>query len=181
MKFKKTLENNRIETIILGGSFRPYFNYEEAEGSFFIKKNGDTVNLNNEDARKKSIESFIEFVKELSRSYEVIVVSNAASASEFSPTNILGLYKNRRSIPLSVVINNDAFKLDSELETLMDTWFKAIDITFINQSKKVCPNKICLPLTKDGRPKYKDSSHMRPFYVIEHMDILDQFILLDNK
>ena len=41
LKFKKTLENNPIETIILGGSYKSYFEYEignDTRSSFFIKK-----------------------------------------------------------------------------------------------------------------------------------------------
>ena len=55
---------------------------------------------------------------------------------------------------------------------------EALGITFVSQSQKVCPEGICYPLTDSGHPKYKDSSHMRPFFVIEYMDILDEFILI---
>jgi hypothetical protein len=36
---------------------------------------------------------------------------------------------------------------------------------------------MCYPLSEDGIPKYKDLSHLRPWFVKQHMHILDHVVL----
>ncbi|MNW03737.1 hypothetical protein D3C71_1997180 [compost metagenome] len=46
----------------------------------------------------------------------------------------------------------------------------------LSQADLVCPREICTPLDDSGRPIYKDSHHMRAFYIKEKMGILDPII-----
>jgi hypothetical protein len=109
--------------------------------------------------------------------YEVVVVSPTVASSIFDPSNML-MTNKRRSIPLSSSLMNQPFVYDNRLEVEMATWLAPLNLALVNQAEKICPAGVCLPLTADGRPKYKDSTHLRPFYVIEFMDILDEHILL---
>ena len=38
----------------------------------------------------------------------------------------------------------------------------------------ICPAAVCPSVAADGRPLYKDASHLRPFYVREHASFIDQ-------
>jgi len=52
-----------------------------------------------------------------------------------------------------------------------------MNIEFVDPTKLICPNSLCSSINDKGEPLYKDNSHMRPFFVKEHMTILDPFIL----
>ena len=55
-----------------------------------------------------------------------------------------------------------------------------LNVNVIDQAALICPNGICHPLNEEGKPIYKDSDHMRPFFVKEYMDVLDPYILLSK-
>lgn len=169
------LKSNPIETVIIGGSFGAYFN--QNKDAFFISDDGSRLSLATEKGRNSAIESFYGLVKQLSMKYKVVVVSPTVASSNFDPSNMM-MTNKRRSIPLSSSLINRPFVYDNRLEVEMATWLTPLSVTLVNQAENICPAGVCLPLTADGRPKYKDSTHLRPFYVIEFMDILDEHILL---
>ena len=62
----------------------------------------------------------------------------------------------------------------------MKGWLEPLNVQYVSQSEKICPKGICTPLTDDGKPKYKDDAHMRPFFVKEYVDMLDSYMLLSD-
>ena len=176
-RFFRVLESNPIDVVILGGSYKKYF---ESPHSIFIDADGTKVLVSSEIGKKKAFDSFYKFVEDLSKKYKVVVMSHAPGHPRFSPKSILKSLDKGRSIPIGVNSNDFPFSIDRKLEVEMSDLLKSLDVDFVSQSEKVCPNGVCYPLTKDGRPKYKDNSHMRPFFVREYMDILDPYVLLSK-
>lgn len=174
---EKALLSEPIETVILGGSYDSSLNNKE---SFFLENTGERLSLASELGRSKAVFSFYKFVERLSKGYKVVVMSHAPASSKFSSSNMLGSGDGNRKIPLKASINNEQFSVDNNLEIEMESWIEPLNVTYVSQSKKVCPNGLCLPLTDDGRPKDKDGSHMRLSFVKEYMDVLDPYILLSD-
>jgi len=166
-----------IDTVILGGTLHKLLNYS-GKLNYAVVKDGETILLNTEKGRQLAKRSFIDFVDQLNKKYQTIVVSHAAAHPNFSPSNILRK-DGKRGIPLGTKVYNSPFIIDTSFEMEVKQWLKPIGVPYVSQSAKVCPDNLCTPLTTDGKPKYKDVSHMRPFYVIEYMDILDAYILLN--
>jgi len=177
-RFEQVLKTNPIETIILGGSYPGYFNGNNA--SIYVEDNGDRIKISSKQGRQKAITAFYDFVEKLSKKYKVIVLSHAATSKNFAPINILGTDDNRRSIPLGSNINNKPFPIDNNFEIEMKGWLEPLNVQYVSQSEKICPKGICTPLTDDGKPKYKDDAHMRPFFVKEYVDMLDSYMLLSD-
>jgi len=131
----------------------------------------------------------------LAEKYKVVVVSHAAKSKKFDPSYILNAktgdeFKSTvnllsgRSVPISAYLTNDPFAVDEliqfDLEAEMREFLKPLDVVFVSQSEKVCPGAVCFPTTKDGKPKYKDNSHMRPFFVEKYIDSLDPYVRLSK-
>ena len=176
-KFFEVLESNPIDVVILGGSYSAYFNSSK---SIFKDSDGTKILISSEVGRAKAFNSFYSFVEELSQKYKVVVLSHAAASGKFSPTNILNGTHKGRSVPLVKDINDAPFEIDRKLEAEMIDLLASLSVVFVSQSEKVCPNGLCYPLTEDGKAKYKDGSHMRPFFVKEYMDVLDPYVLLSK-
>lgn len=174
----EALEMNPIDVIILGGSYRAYF---KSSKSIFIDADEKKHLISSETGRNNAFDSFYNFVEELSKKYKVVVMSHAAADRKFSPSSILESSNKRRRIPVGEDLNDAPFSIDRKLESEMSASLKILNVDFISQSETVCPNSLCYPLTEDGKPKYKDSSHMRPFFVKEYMDLLDPYILLPKQ
>ncbi|MEG2631571.1 MAG: hypothetical protein RSB42_11930, partial [Comamonas sp.] len=58
----------------------------------------------------------------------------------------------------------------------MATRLRDTGATILKPADLVCPQGSCAPLDASGRPIYKDSHHMRAFFIREKMDILDPVI-----
>ncbi len=178
-KFNKVLSSNPIETIIVGGAYVSYFS--ASSSAFYLDNDGGKISLSSEYGRRKSIDAFINFLKNLTYSYKVVIVGQAPYGEQFSPSHILSnSKKKRRSIPLSSNLNVESFVFDNSLESEMKNWFSSTDITYVSLSDKICPNNVCVPLTIEGKPKFKDRYHLRPFFVKEYMDVLDPYVLLSK-
>jgi peptidoglycan/LPS O-acetylase OafA/YrhL len=177
--FNKVLSSNPIETIIVGGAYVSYF--LASSRAFYLDDDGSKISLSSEDGRRKSIDAFYHFLNNLTYSYKVVIVGQAPYGKQFSPSHILSNgEKKRRSIPLRLNLNVEPFMFDNSLESEMKTWFSSTDVTYVSQSDKICPNNVCVPLTIEGKPKFKDKYHLRPFFVKEYMDVLDPYVLLSK-
>lgn len=173
-RVEDALREYPIKTVILGGSLDKLLNTPYPAT---VSHQGRKILVSSEEGRELAISAFVGYVRRLSAIYEVVVVSPAAASPMFAPSSILTAVSGKyRSIPLKSDIRPSPFSVDTSFEVEMSVWLKSLEVTFVSQSERVCPGGVCFPLTDDGRPKYKDSSHMRPFFVREHMDILDPFI-----
>ena len=84
----------------------------------------------------------------------------------------------KRSVPLSRVVNNLQFRqaeFQIKLATEMTENFKERGVAIVDQASVICPKNLCSALDVQGRPIYKDTQHMRPFFVKQEMDVLDQY------
>lgn len=178
--FYKALESNPIEVVVLAGSYGKNLGRK----GIFIDIDGNKIMVSSEIERKKVLNAFYEFVESLSEKYKVVVMSHAAGHPNFSPDFILRTNSSRRKVPISITaadINADPFVIKkNELTMKIELLLKPLNVVFISQFKAVCPNYVCTPLTEDGRTKFKDSTHMRPFFVREYIDILDPYLLLSK-
>ncbi len=170
--FEKVLAANPIHTIILGGSYSAYYRNDEA----IYLDNGSLHGFNEFGGRAKSMKGFLQFIKKLNEKYKVVVMSHTPASEKFSPESFL-FNNKRRPLLLNSEISNSPFVIHDSLEGEMKNSIESLGIPFVSQFAKICPNSICLPLTDDGLPKYKDGSHLRPFFVIDQMDIFDKYML----
>ena len=128
----------------------------------------------------------------------MVVVSQAPKSVKFHPNHILAIKTERewepslkllngRSIPLAPLtarLIDDPFSVHElmqfEIEAEIKKLLNPLEVVFVSQSEKICPGGVCLALTEDGQPKFKDTSHMRPFFVKKYMDLLDPYVLLSE-
>jgi len=106
------------------------------------------------------------------------------AGEKFSPNYLVNDSNEKRPIPISGKILANPFDQDHlqvALEKEMVEIFSTSKVETVSQSDHICPDGICMALSSDGKPIYKDSSHMRPWFVIEKMDVLDFYILTKQE
>lgn len=64
-------------------------------------------------------------------------------------------------------------KKQSELRALMMEMAKRSNAIVVDPVDHFCEGNQCRAIMDDGRPIYKDSSHIRPFYVKQFIEFLD--------
>ena len=172
---ERFLASNEVKTIVIGGNFSAHFG--KGTKSFYISSEKEKIPLSTDYGRLRAKNDFLIFLTELSKTHNVVVVSHAAKAIQFDPKYMLNSDKKWRDIPLRPEnLRISPFDIDNTLENEIGVWLKNLNVTYLKQSPNVCPGQKCIPITKDGRPKYKDASHMRPFFVIEQIDTLDTIV-----
>jgi peptidoglycan/LPS O-acetylase OafA/YrhL len=178
--FRAALSANDVETIVIGVCFNCYF-IETGSSPYHFQDGDRKLPLSGPEGLRAAKESFYRFVGELAERYRVVVLMDVPKDVRFAPSHMLStLDGGRRPIPLqgtpvSVPFDQDPRQID--LETELASGLADTGATVIRQSPVICPSGVCDPLSGDGRPKYKDADHMRPYFVREHMDLIDAFIV----
>jgi hypothetical protein len=124
--------------------------------------------------------SLEQMLREFSASHRTTVLLNGPMGPEFDPTT---MYTGSRlttvrpkdhaeAIPIEAVMRKQGPVRDVLKSIATRSGADVIDaLAFL------CPTGKCMVATADGRPLYKDSDHMRPFYVLERADFIDRTIL----
>ncbi len=180
-RFKQVLKDNPIETIVIGADFNGYFGriHSKLSDNTFYYKNGNIYapfyEPNGQILAKKSM---YDFTSELAKKYQIAVLLDIPSDLRFHPNASVEESDNKRAVPLSRVVNNLQFRqaeFQIKLATEMTDNFKEIGVAIVDQASVICPKNLCSALDVQGRPIYKDTQHMRPFFVKQEMDVLDQY------
>lgn len=175
-----------IKTIILSFCFNCYF-IPTAKGNeveFVFRYNNETYDLSSKTGLIYAKRSFYDFVKKLSKKYDVIVLLDNPKDDRFHPANMLDKDKDKkRKLPLTAAINSTPFLQSKEQIQLLNEIDAALGqfATVVRQDHIVCPDGICHPIDEDGWPIYKDADHMRPYFIEEHMDVLDPYLRLSKN
>lgn len=189
-KFWQYLEQNpSVKSVILSGCFNCYFiNQSEPAKSpadvlrYYFKKDAVTQDFRGGNGKNAAIQELVEFSSEIvARGYQLYVVLDNPKDERFDPAKVIKSEKGGRPVWLTASHENYASSfsmrpkqvaLDQELKArLMNT-----GAVILEQANIVCPQGICSPMDASGRPIYKDSDHMRPFFVRERMNILDSIL-----
>ena len=180
-RFEAVLNENNVKTVVIGASFNGYFSGEH-QNTYYNK--GELIaKLSTEEGVKLAKASFYEFVSKLTEKYRVVVLLGMPTDKKFDPNTLLNADGVRRSIPLGIDESSISFTqadYQIRLSNEMKNRLSELKVVAVDQAAVICPNKLCRSINERGQPIYKDNGHMRPFFVKEHMDLVDPFFRLPH-
>lgn len=174
---------NPIETIVIGLCFNCYFTKNDNPLTYHVNDQKRLL-LSNDVGLNAAKISFYNLVKKLSLRYKIIILHDNPVDDRFDPTYIVGSSsEGKRSIPITPNVVAEPFpqnlkQIELEKELILNLSNYA---THINQSEKICPNAVCMPLDDNLIPIYKDSDHMTASFVKSKMDVLDKFFKVTER
>ncbi len=154
-----------VEKIIMAGAWMGYLNQ-------------------NSDQKYESLTSAIE---KLSERVDVIIVLDSPQDYLFDPRNQLTT-ENRSKLTFQFsdfditdnISKQKTFpvgKRQLQFNKEMAEVVSAHNAFAVDPMGTICPKNICSAVDKSGKYIYKDTNHLRPFFVEENIEFLDQFIL----
>lgn len=186
-KFWQYLEKTpSVKSVVLAGCFNCYFINQSAPPAspadvlrYYYRKNSVTQDFRGGNGKNAAIQELADFSREIvARGYQLYVILDNPKDERFDPAKIIQSEKGGRPALLTASHENYAsafpmsprqVALEHDLKArLMDT-----GAVILEPASIVCARDICSPVDAAGRPIYKDSDHMRPFFVKESMHILD--------
>ena len=180
-RFEQVLRENPIDTIVIGADFNGYFGQihsKLSENTFYYKKGDIYVPFYEPNGQTLAKRSMYDFTSGLAKKYRVAVLLDIPTDPKFHPDALLKKSNTKRSIPLTPVVNNEQFRqaeFQIELASEMTNNFREIGVAIVDQASVICPKNLCSALDALGRPIYKDTQHMRPFFVKQEMNVLDEY------
>ena len=180
---KEILLINPIETIVIGLCFNCYFTKNDNSLTYH-ESDQKRLLLSNDVGLNAAKISFYNLVKKLSLKYKIIILHDNPVDNRFDPTYIVGSSsEGKRSVPIISNVVAESFPQNLEqIELEKDLILNLSNYaTHINQSEKVCPNAVCMPLDDNLIPIYKDSDHMTASFVKSKMDVLDKFFKVTER
>lgn len=189
-KFWPYLEQHpSIKSIVISGCFNCYFIFQVEplrsaadRLSYYFRKNSVTEDFRGGNGKNAAMQELVDFTQEIvSRGYQVHFLMDNPRDDRFDPANVIKSENGGRPVFLTASLANYAASFPSDkkqvaLENEMTARLKDTGATIMKPADLVCPQGICAPLDASGRPIYKDSHHMRAFFIREKMDILDPVI-----
>lgn len=182
--YKFIQANKSVDKIVISAAWNSYFNvHQDAESSYSYKMiyNNHTYTLGNQLFNQVALTRLVGVTDELSKKYKVFIILDNPKDERFDP-NFLGgfIHVNRFNLLTShrqtATLNQDySFPLSSQnqsISMMMQKAFAGKAVTIIDPRDQVCPDNICKPFNAHGKPIYKDSNHMRPYYVRENVAML---------
>ncbi|MDE2029716.1 MAG: acyltransferase [Alphaproteobacteria bacterium] len=177
-----------VKDIVIAACFNCYFidnagppDPAEDVYRYYYKKGSLIEPFRGGGGKNASIGAFVDFVAGLQKNYKVYVLMDNPHGRMFDPKFMLDFHDGRRPIflPYSYRFNPGRFSRDPReisLENELAARLLPTGAVVIDQAHLVCPNNLCISVDDLGRPIYKDSSHMRPFFIRERMDALDKIV-----
>jgi peptidoglycan/LPS O-acetylase OafA/YrhL len=167
-------------TVIIGGAFNRYFWYDKRENGLIYTENAITYPLTTRQNIDKAKAAFVTFIERLTARYNVVVLLDNPVDELFSPKSMMLSSNERRQIPLALKFQNHEFtqaKYQVDIELEMIELLQSTRAHILSQADIICPRRVCRTALKSGEPIYMNAGHFRPFFAIETMDLLDQYLL----
>jgi peptidoglycan/LPS O-acetylase OafA/YrhL len=180
-RFERVLARSpEVSTILIGGCWNCYFINQARPVPLpgdtyhmYYEKDGVRASFRAEAGTRLALASLGQFLQKLAKTHTVYLLLDNPGGAFFDPADML---KNRlvssswdrvsETLPPSA----EQVRLNEELRQLG----LAAGARVIDQIPVICPGGACSRFDRSGRPIYMNSTHMRPFFVIEsahHLDI----------
>lgn len=173
-------ESTTIKKIVIGGCWNCYFLHETKEikstdkgFNYYIVDHGRRVPFRGGAGAEIAFAEFEKFLKELSLKHEVYLLLDNPFGEAYNPRNLIGNrlnFKEEQHLKEEIQIDSEQFKLNEKLKIIA----KNSGVNIIDQLSTLCPAGQCMRLTKDKKPLYKDSHHLRPFFVKDYADYFEK-------
>lgn len=173
----KLAASSEIKNVVIGAQWTKYVS---TNSQFYIQKNDRKILINdNSEGYKLALSALKEKILELRKlNKNVYFIMNIPVGPDFAPLNSI-----KRSISLQPVKVEAKVVTRAEFESKHMNYFKDLKqlaleagAIVIDPLDHLCsgPSGQCLVIAKDGRPIYKDNSHIRPFYIREYTHYFDK-------
>jgi len=177
-------KSKTIKKVVLGGCWNCYFLHETKKINSTDK--GLNYYFNEGQVRHPfrggagadmAIAELEQFLKLLSKGHEVYLLLDNPFGESYNPRNLIGNrldFKGDQHLKEEIQLDPEQVELNERLKKIA----QQARVNVIDQQAALCPQGQCLRLTKDKKPIYKDSHHLRPFFVKEQASYLEQQLLI---
>lgn len=177
-------ESKTIKKVVLGGCWNCYFLHEtktinstDKGLNYYFNNDGKRELFRGGSGSDMAIAELEQFLKFLSRKHEVYLLLDNPFGESYNPRNFIGnrfLFKGIQHLNETIQIDSEQAELNERLKKIA----QQAGVNVIDQLSSLCPNGQCQRLTQDNKPIYKDSHHLRPFFVKEQGSYLEQQLLV---
>jgi hypothetical protein len=167
-----------VKNVVIAAQWTAYFS-KGSTRSYVMKDNKKHYISDMGIGYSKALKQLKEMITSLKKNKKnVFLVLNIPVGIPFDPVSSLERSFSLNSIVRkNISVNRDTFEKPhvqyfSDLKKVA----LAAGAIVIDPLDFLCPepSKVCMTALEDGRPIYKDSSHLRPFFVRDHMTFLDK-------
>jgi peptidoglycan/LPS O-acetylase OafA/YrhL len=172
-------KDKSIDTVVIAANWYLYFSNSDPIFQYVYETDGKQGALGVGSAgSEKAYEELRKDISDLvHQGKKVYLVLNIPTGEELAPSNLV-----QRSLSRGFQIKESHFDRKRFVEMTGPVMLKlkeaatAGGATVINPVDVLCGDVVCPALTPDGRPIYRDKSHLRYEYVREHITFLDEAV-----
>jgi peptidoglycan/LPS O-acetylase OafA/YrhL len=177
-------ESTTIKKVVLGGCWNCYFLHEtktinstDKGFNYYFTNGGKREPFRGGSGSDMAIAELEQLLKFLSLKHEVYLLLDNPFGEAYNPRNMIGnrfVFNGEQHLKEVIPVDLEQFELNERLKKIA----QQAGANVIDQIAALCPEGQCLRLTTDKKPIYKDSHHLRPFFVKEQGSYLEQQLLM---
>lgn len=175
------IQNPNIRTVVIGAAWNVYFagiskSKLTEEQRYYITDSNKKHYLRDGDGSELALLKLEEFLHQVHKNKRVVLLLDNPFDEHFNPKfyfdgeRLKGI-QLKPSIDL-VPMNQNQIKLKEKFIEIA----KRQHVEFVDTSALNCSNNMCKVFSADGRPIYKDASHIRPYYVKENAAFIESLV-----
>ena len=156
------IKKSNVNVIVVGGCWNCYYLYADTNGIEHSKP-----------ARNVALTELKMYLTELRKSKKVYFLLDNPSGEIFNPRSFIigSRITGLQFSPMTSMVEISKRQLDLRKELI--ELARSVDVMIIDPIEYLCTLPDCVRKSADGRPIYKDSDHLRPFFVRDNASYLD--------
>lgn len=169
------VEKESVDAIVICAAWIGYFSQPSTSYYYQDKNFQGSIELDSV-GQQKAFENLEEVIKcWTGKGKKVFIILNMPNLFQCASGNMIERYFI--SLP---VVSVKSLKMDewkncsTEVHKRLRKVATNSGAVIIDPQDSLCNGDTCKVITADGRPLYKDFGHLRPFFVRDHVDYLDQ-------
>lgn len=174
---------NRSETIkkiVIGGCWNCYFLFETKKNnstdkgfSYYFSDGKSRQSFRDGNGAELAIGEFEKYLRALSMDREVYLLLDNPFGEKFNPRQLIGnrwTFADAENLNETIEVEAEQIELNEKLKKIA----QKSNVEVIDQLSVLCPQGKCIRLTKDKKPIFKDSHHLRPFFIRDQADYFER-------
>lgn len=183
----KFIQQHHISEVVIGASWNSYFSPKSSSNThegpnkdfYYIEKNGKKIPLYSPKGRQLALTELTTFLRTLSKHTKVYFVLDTPASQVFDPRHYFSgkrlslTHSESKKMPEFTPFSPIQKKIQNELKQLAEKAGAKV----LNPLSLLCHKGLCRATLANGKPIYKDTSHLRPFFVKRYASFIDKPLL----
>jgi hypothetical protein len=175
---------DNVKVVVIGADWNDYFLYQThypkdkpTDFDYYYLSGGKKQYFRSGDGKQLALAGLENFLRTISAGKKVYLLLDNPQGNEFDPHNYFSRNRFDSTAAASTLHFVDMDPAEVKLRQEMIAVANHAGVEVIDPALRLCDEGKCDRMTNDGKPIYKDNSHLSSVWVKDNADYLDRAVI----